>query len=265
MIMSAVIQRSEILAAKHGFSTRLGGVSKNEYESLNLGMNRGDDRDKVKENWRRFMEAAEIPDVPFVCGKQVHGNNVHIATNVDARPAYGPGELIEADGYVTAEKNLPLAIFTADCVPVLMEDASAGVIGAIHCGWRSTVADIESVAVTKMCELGASAENIRIAIGPAIERCCFEVGPEVIEAVDGLLGGSGGADTNSTDFYNLKDNGKYMLDLKGVVRCRFMQLGIVPLNIDMVGGCTLCDPKLYYSHRRAGMKRGSLASMICME
>lgn len=261
MIMSAVIQKSEILAAKHGFSTRLGGVSKNEYESLNLGMNRGDDEDKVKENWRRFMEAAEIPDVPFVCGKQVHGNNVHIAVSGDARPAYGPGELIEADGYVTAEKNLPLAIFTADCVPVLMEDASAGVIGAIHCGWRSTVADIESVAVKKMCELGASAENIRIAIGPAIERCCFEVGSEVIEAVLGLLGDFDGVG----QFYNLKDNGKYMLDLKGVVRCRFIQLGIEPVNIDMVGGCTLCDPRLYYSHRRAGMKRGSLASMICME
>ena len=263
--MSAVILKSGILAAKHGFSTRLGGVSKNEYESLNLGMNRGDDEDKVKENWRRFMEAAGIPNVPFVCGKQVHGNNVHIATNKDARYAYAPGELIEADGYVTAEKNLPLAIFTADCVPVLMEDTSAGAVGAIHCGWRSTVADIEAEAITKMCELGANLSDIRIAIGPAIESCCFEVGPEVIEAVDELLGTSGGVDTSNSDFYYLKDNGKYMLDLKGVVRCRFMQLGIKPSNIDMVGGCTLCDPKMYYSHRRAGMKRGSLASMICME
>lgn len=254
--MSAIIEQSGILTASHAFSTRLGGVSTNEYQSLNLGMNRGDDEEKVKENWRRFMQAAGIPDVPFVCGKQVHGNHVHIATAKDARPAYGEGELIEADGYVTKEKNLPLAIFTADCVPVLLEDREAGVIGAVHCGWRSAVADIEAVAIAKMQELGATVSDIRIAIGPAIERCCFEVGPEVIEAVDKLIGPFAG------QHYGLKENGKYMLDLKGVVKFRFLQLGIMPQNIELVGGCTLCDPDRYYSHRRAGLKRGSMASII---
>lgn len=258
MINKALIEQSDIIKSPHGFSTRIGGVSTDEYASLNLGMNRGDDEEKVKENWRRFMEASGIADIPFVCGKQVHGNNVHIATREDARFAYGAGELIEADGYVTKEKDLPLAIFTADCVPVLLEDPDAGVIGAVHCGWRSTVSDIEAAAIGKMRELGASPANIRAAIGPAIERCCFEVGPEVIEAASNLLGGPGEAE----QFYDKKDNGKYMLDLKGVVRCRLLQLGVLPENIEFVGGCTLCDEKKYYSHRRAGAKRGSLATII---
>ena len=166
-------------------------MSEGVYESLNLGMNRGDIKERVIENWSRFLDKAGILQRDFVCGNQIHGNYVHIATKKDLRPAYGPGELIPADGYVTAEKNVPLAIFTADCVPLLLEDAENGVIGAIHCGWRSTVADIEGCAIEKMISLGAATESIRAAIGPAIDMCCFEVGKEVIDAVNNLLGNFG--------------------------------------------------------------------------
>lgn len=258
---NAVIEQSKLISAAHGFSTRQGGVSVGAYESLNLGMNRGDSEEAVKENWRLFMEAAGIPDVPFVCGKQVHGNTVHIARREDARYAYGEGELIEADGYVTKEEGLPLAIFTADCVPVLLEDCKAGVIGAVHHGWRSTVADIERETIDKMRELGANPANIRLALGSAIEKCCFEVGAEVIEAVEKLLGENMSSE-EVTQFYDSKDNGKYMLDLKGVIRCRYIQLGVPEENIEYVGSCTLCHPDKYYSHRRAGLVRGSMASII---
>lgn len=251
------IETSSKIVSPHGFSTRIGGISDNEYASLNLGMNRGDIKERVTENWRRFMEASGIEYRPFVCGKQVHGNYVHIATSKDARPAYGAGELIEADGYVTKEANLPLAIFTADCVPVLLEDAKAEVVGAVHCGWRSTVADIEGEAVSKMCSLGAGAENIKAAVGPAIDRCCFEVGPEVIEAVIELIGKD-----EAEGFYSVKPADKYMLDLRGVVACRLRQLGIPTENIDIVGKCTMCHPERYYSHRYSNGSRGSLASMI---
>lgn len=249
---------SALIKSPHGFSTRLGGVSKGIFASLNLGMNRGDEVALVTENWRIFLDNTGIGYKPFVCGKQVHGNTVHISTIQDARPAFGPGELIEADGYVTNVKDLPLAIFTADCVPVLMEDEVSGIVGAIHCGWRSTVADIEKNAVDAFISLGGSPENIKLAIGPAIRRCCFEVGEEVIEAVVSLIG------VGHDKLYNLKDNGKYMLDLSEVVRVRFAQLGIKSENMEIVGGCTLCRPDLYYSHRYGGATRGSLASAICL-
>ncbi len=251
-------EKSALLSYPHGFSTRHGGVSKGIFASLNLGMNRGDDIEDVTANWKIFLDSTGIGYQPFVCGRQVHGNTVHIAQATDARPAFGPGELIEADGYVTNVKGLPIAIFTADCVPVLMEDCTSGVVGAIHCGWRSTVADIISNSIDAFQSLGADIKNIRIGIGPAIDRCCFEVGEEVIDACNSLLG------YPCEEFYNIKDNGKYMLDLRGVVRKRYIQLGILPENIEFVGQCTMCHPDDYYSHRAASDVRGSLASAIAI-
>ncbi len=240
----------------HGFSTRIGGVSDGIYESLNLGMNRGDTRERVIVNWNRFLEAANISRREFVCGEQIHSNNVHIATAKDLRPAYGPGFMNKADGYVTNEPNVPLAIFTADCVPLLLEDSVNGVVGAIHCGWRSTVSDIESEAVAKMISLGANPANIHAAIGPAIDKCCFEVGSEVIDAVNRLLG------REATEFYDAKENGKFMLDLRGVVKERLLQLGLSGDNISLTGGCTMCHPERYFSHRASNGERGSLACII---
>ena len=254
--MPVTIETAKGITAPHGFSTRIGGVSDNEYATLNLGMNRGDRKDRVCENWRRFLEECHINNKEFVCGAQVHGKNVHIATKADLRPAYGPGELIEADGYVTNEKNVPLAIFTADCVPLLLEDTVNPAVGAVHCGWKSTVQDIEGEAVGKFCVLGSKPENIHAAIGPAIDRCCFEVGYEVIEACEKLL------KENIQDLYDAKENGKYMLNLRGVVKRRLLQLGLKEENIELVGGCTMCNPDKYYSHRYSKGVRGSLATVI---
>lgn len=254
---SAIIEKASKFKYPHGFSTRLGGVSDGIFSSLNLGMNRGDDKEKVIKNWDLFLEACEIPEREFVCGCQVHKNNVHIASEADLRPAYGPGELIEADGYVTDKSLVPLSVFTADCVPILLEDSVNGVIGAVHSGWRSTVADIEGEAVKKMLSLGSDPVNIMVAIGPAIDRCCFEVGPEVIEAVESLIGVN-----ETTSLYTAKENGKYMLDLRGVVFKRFTQLGVPSQNIELVGGCTMCNPDRYFSHRYTNGNRGSLACII---
>lgn len=257
MEKECIIKSSKINSC-HGFSTRLGGVSEGIFASLNLGMNRGDDENLVTKNWHIFLEAAGIDIKEFVCGKQIHSNIVHVAGAEDMRPAYGPGELIEADGYVTNEKNVPLAIFVADCIPLLLEDTEHGVIGAVHCGWRGTVADIEGNAIKKMIELGANSDNIVAAIGPAIEQCCFEVGGEVIEEAKKLLG----YDIGHLYTSSIKNSDKYMLDLKGVLKERLLQLGLRENNIDMVGGCTMCQPDKYYSHRYTNGARGSLACVI---
>lgn len=257
---SVVIEKSDIISSKHAFSTRIGGISEGIFDSLNLGLHRGDINERVTENWRRFLEASGIGYRKFVCARQVHKNDVEIVTSLNARLVYDDNaQDIEADGFVTCEKGLPIVIFTADCVPVLLEDAKAGVIGAVHCGWRSTVADIEAVVIEKMCLLGANREDIKIAIGPAIDKCCFEVGEEVIEAVDNLLGKEEGRNYRT----NHKE-GKYMLDLRGVVKRRFEQLKIDATNIDIVGECTMCHPETYYSHRYTNGERGSQASVICL-
>ncbi len=260
---SAVIRTSSVIKSPHGFSTRRGGVSTGIFNSLNLGMNRGDDSNLVKENWRRFLEACNIHEEEFVCGKQVHGNYVHIATRDVARPAYGPGWMADADGYVTNERGLPLAVFTADCVPVLLEDIEGGVVAAVHCGWRSTVADIEKETIDKMVSLGASTTNIHIAIGPAICEKCFQVGREVIDAVINLLEGVDGAD----ELYisDSENAGKYYLNLRGVVKKRFMMLGVPGKNIEISSECTMCQPGDYWSHRYTNGDRGSQANIIMLD
>ncbi|MCR5277890.1 MAG: peptidoglycan editing factor PgeF [Lachnospiraceae bacterium] len=248
--------RSSLISYPHGFSTRTGGVSTGIFESLNLGMNRGDDPELVKENYRRFLSSCGIEKEEFVCGEQVHGNNVMVVGKEHARPPYGYDELFMADGYVTAEAGVPLVIFIADCIPLLMADEKAGVVASVHCGWRSTVADIEGNAVKLMQSLGATPGNIRACIGPAIGRCCFEVGSEVIEAVNTLLG------TEANDLYELKANGKYMLDLKGALARRLTNIGLDEGNVEIVKDCTMCMPERYWSHRYTKGVRGSQAAVI---
>ena len=255
-----VVLRSEKITCPHGFSTRLGGVSRGIFESLNLGrLDLGDEPARVEENWRRFGAACGIGTARFVHGRQVHGNTVHTAVPADAHGIAEPSDL-RADGYVTNRPGLPLAVFTADCTPLLMQEPEAGVIAAVHCGWRSTALDIEAAAVEAMGRLGAEPERIRAAVGPCIRRCCFQVGPEVAAAMEELLGG-GAAELYDPD---PAAPGKYLLDLPGVVRRRLEQLGLRPENIDDLNECTKCLPDRYWSHRLLGDRRGSQASVIML-
>lgn len=247
--------KSSLLSCPHGFSTRVGGVSDGMFATLNLGMDRGDVKERVIENWNRFLDSSGIDQKTFVCGVQVHENTVHAATEDDLRPAYGKGQMNTCDGYVTDRPDVPLAIFTADCVPVLIEDPVTGNVGAVHCGWRSTVSDIEKNTVDALKGLGSNPEDLHIAIGPAIDKCCFEVGGEVIEAVKDLIG-------DAADDYYSERGDKFMLDLRGVVRHRFVMLGVSDKNIETVGGCTMCHPEEFFSHRYTKGNRGSLACVI---
>ncbi|MCR4792920.1 MAG: peptidoglycan editing factor PgeF [Lachnospiraceae bacterium] len=248
--------KSSIISYPHGFSSRTGGVSSGVYSSLNLGMNRGDDPECVKENYRIFLHSCGIDREEFVCGEQVHGSDVMTVTSEHARKPYGYDKLFVADGYVTAESGVPLVIFTADCLPLLMADEKAGVIAAVHSGWRGTVQDIEKNAVEAMLSLGAHTEDIKACIGPSIGRCCFEVGDDVIEGISGLLDG------DASDLYDRKENGKYMLDLKGVLKRCLIRTGLKEENIEISQDCTMCLKDKYWSHRLTGAMRGSQASVI---
>lgn len=255
------VLRSAAITCPHGFSTRRGGVSTGVFESLDLGRTDalGDEPGRVAENWAIFGRAVGIDTARFVHGRQVHGRTVSIASRDDAHGILEPSTL-EADGYVTDIPGLPLAVFTADCTPLLMHDPAAGVVAAVHCGWRSTAADIMGEAVTQMRSLGARPEDIRAAIGPCIRRCCFQTGPEVPAAMETLLGG----DTDGLWSPDPAAEGKLRLDLPGVVKRRLRQLGLAAAHIDDLGLCTMCRPELFWSHRAMGLARGSQASIIML-
>ncbi len=244
------------ISAPHGFTSRFGGASKGDFESLNLGENRGDDPRAVEENYRRLKAALGIEKLCFT--KQVHKNRVKYVTESDARDLGDPIPY-EADGLITDRPGVGLICFSADCIPILLHDPVRGAIAAVHAGWRGTVADIVGAAVRAMYDLGSDLDDIRAAIGPGIGQCCFETGPEVPAAVMEALGGDG-------ELYVAPGNreGKFMVDLKGVNAALMVRAGMDPDRIDVCDECTACDPWKFWSHRVDGDRRGAQAGAIVL-
>lgn len=247
------------LRCRHAFTTRIGGVSTGDQAGLNLSVSRDADFSHVAENYRRLGAATGIDTGHMAFTKQVHGNVVRTVTGADAH-VLGEPMPYEADGLVTNEPGLALICFTADCVPVLLADAEHGVIAAVHCGWRSSVADILARALASMSPLGASPATVSAAIGPAISRCCFEVGGEVVEAVDRWLGG------DSAGLYRRAEDreGKFFLDLKQANARRLQQLGVPARSIAVSDDCTFCLPEKYWSHRYTHGRRGNQGAVIVL-
>ena len=250
--------RSTLIPARHAFTTRYGGVSRGEFASLNLGSNRGDDPEAVRENYRRVcaLMGAGIDDCAVT--KQVHGSEVRVVTKADRHVCMSTVPY-EADGLVTNERGLPIMCFVADCVPALLCDGENSVIAAVHCGWRSSVADILGETVKKMCALGAKPESIHAAMGAAIGRCCFETDDDVPEAVEKYLGGE------TEGLFDRRADGKTMVDLRAANARRLIQLGLKAENIDISRECTMCSHEKYWSHRYTKGRRGSQAAAIVLD
>ena len=253
-----IYMRSEVIKARHGFTTRYGGVSRGSFSSLNLGSNRGDDPAAVRENYRRVAELAGADIDGCAVTNQVHKNEVRIVTSADRHVCMSKVPY-ECDGIVTAERHLPIFCFTADCVPVLLWDKENHATGAIHCGWRSSVSDILKNAVEKMSELGARPENICAAIGPAIGFCCFETDDDVPNAVTEYLHG------DTEGLFRKREDGKTMVDLRNANKRRLLKLGLREENIDVSEECTMCSHDKYWSHRYTKGDRGSQAAFIVLD
>ena len=247
---------SDIIASPHGFSTRFGGVSTGIYSSLNLGEHRGDEENNVRENYRRFCAAVGADESRLVFSKQVHKTDVRDVTSEDIHTLFSPVPY-EADGLVTAEKGLALVIFSADCIPVLLYDPVKNVVGACHCGWRGTVGDMAGETVrTMLKQHGCYSGDIRAAIGPGIDKCCFETDEDVPNAVRDVLG------KDAENFISQSGKGKYHVDLKGINRELLIRAGVKTENIDVSDECTSCKCEKYWSHRKTKGERGSQAAMI---
>ena len=244
------------IAVPHAFTTRLGGVSTGVLESLNLSVRRGDTQETVRENFRRLSEATGMDLSRMVYARQVHGAQVHLARAAELQPSEREPRFL-CDGFVTAEPGVPIAVFMADCLPVLLHDPVHHVIGAVHCGWRSSVADILSEALRQMTALGACVRDVRAAIGPGIGWDHFEVGAEVVEAAERLLG-------DVSPFVRRNGAGRPMLDLKGVNAARLRQLGVPAEQISVSGLCTMCMPGTFWSHRATNGQRGVQAAILTL-
>ncbi len=243
------------IAAPHAFSTRYGGVSTDYLSSLNLGENRGDSPENVRENYHRFCEAVGADENRLVFSRQVHKTDVRCVTSDDIHTLFSPVPY-EADGLVTNEPNLVLTIFSADCIPVLLYDPVKRAVAACHCGWRGTVGDMAGNTVRAMIrEFSSNPEDIRAAIGPGIGQCCFLTDRDVVDAVRDSLG-------NDADSFIEVRGEKFGVDLKNINRHFLLRAGLIEEYIAVSDECTACKCDKYWSHRKTKGERGSQAAMI---
>ena len=251
--------RSQALeGVAHGFSTRLGGVSPAPWDSLNLGVGRGDTMENVQENYRRFCAVLGMDDRRAVLSKQIHEDVVRHVTAEDAgKGLYRDRDYSSVDGMVTNVPHLPLVVFSADCNVILFYDPVGRAIGACHAGWRGTALGIAKKTAQEMVRLfGCNPANIRAAIGPAIGQCCFETDEDVPAALRDALGAE-------VEPYITWNGTKYHIDLKAVNALWLRKAGLE--TIDICDHCTACRPDLYWSHRKLGNARGAQIAMISLE
>ena len=244
---------------RHGFSTRLGGVSEGIFASMNLSFTRGDDSAAVRENFDRFCAAIRVNAEDVVISAQTHTANVKIVTAEDrGRGITREKEYTDVDGLITGDPNVVLCTQYADCVPLFFVDPVKRVVATSHAGWRGTAAGIAAVTVSKMvAEYGCDPADILAGIGPSIGHCCFEVDTPVYDAF---------CQVEVFDDTCYTDNGgdKYHIDLWQVNRNWMRKAGLLPEHITVTDLCTRCHPDLFWSHRKTGNDRGSLAAFIAL-
>ncbi|WP_368655362.1 peptidoglycan editing factor PgeF [Castellaniella ginsengisoli] len=224
------------------FSTwRVGGVSTAPRDSLNLGAHVGDDPAAVRENRQRLRRA--LPGAPFWL-EQVHGTDV---CDADAPPdgSGRPGGLPRADAAVTVRRDRPLAIMTADCLPVVLADEAGSVLGVAHAGWRGLAAGVLESTLDAMRRRAPQARHWRAWIGPGIGPQAFQVGPEVRAA---FLDRDPGFDRFFAAEVKRADGARWLADLAGLAHARLQQAGVA--RVEVSGECTWARADRYFSHRR---------------
>ena len=258
--------KSNILRSPHAFATRRGGVSTLEHTgSLNLAFGRGDADDVVLENLEILARGAGFDAKNTVSLPQIHSDKIFTVTGDMRGQGYFVREGIESgDGYITNERGITLGIKTADCTPILFEAEKGGevvAVGAVHAGWRGTVAGIAKKCVDRLCdEFGVEPQNIRAAIGPCIHACCYEVSRDIYDAVSSGLG-----EDMAQKFVRKRGGEKYSCDLVGINRELLLGCGILPESIDVIDECTCCNHDKYFSHRYSNGHRGTMLNVIFME
>jgi hypothetical protein len=269
----------------HGFSTRAGGTSKLEEERvLNLGYTKWDSHGAVEANRRNFLAALGADEMALVTLRQIHSDIIHEVTT--------PEHSLRGDALITRAPGLLLAVQTADCIPILLADAKHCVVAAVHAGWRGTLKRIAAKTLGRMRMLfGTRPADVTVALGPAIGRCCYEVGPEVVQAFAGQFAQaaewftapapsplnpyaptfeqlSTGQEPMPLKWLTMAPPGhepplpRLYLDLFAANRWQLLDAGVLAENIAVSDLCTACRIDLLFSYRREQGHTGRLMGVI---
>lgn len=244
---------------RHGFSTRLGGVSEGCLSSMNLSFTRGDDPEKVRENFRRMGMAIGFETKDLVLSDQTHTTNVRLVTEADRGKGFDrERDYTDVDGLITDTPGLMLVTIYADCVPLYFVDPVHKAVGLSHSGWKGTVHRIGKVTLERMKEaFGTRPEDVQAAIGPSICQDCYEVSEDVAQAFMDEF-----ADQLDDRLVYRKGNGKYQLNLWNANERILLEAGIRPEHLSITNICTCCNHELLFSHRASHGQRGNLAAFL---
>lgn len=223
-LVSAKLEDLGFLAA---FTERTGGLSEPPFSSLNLGAHVRDLPERVRGNRGLMSDALGVGDLRTV--RQVHGTGV-----LEVRGGGGHARPEEADALHTLEREVPLAVFVADCVPLALASGHEGRIAAVHAGWRGLASGILDSALAAF----SRPSSVAAAIGPAIGRCHYEVGREVVEAIEAHIGVAVADDAGT----------RSRLDLGATVEAALLRKGVA--TVERAEVCTACEPDRFFSHRR---------------
>lgn len=231
------------LGVRHGFSTRLGGVSEGPFATLNVAVGPGDRPEAVQENLRRFADAVAVDPARLFQSSQVHGASVREIARGDVCERVLKEE---ADALIARDVGISVGVRVADCVPVLLFHEDSGHVAAVHAGWRGVVGQVVPAAMAALAR-HSGARTIAAAIGPCIGVCCFEVGEEVVAAME---------QTVPDDRVVSRTRQKPHVDLRRAVRAQLLSVGVADERIEDVPGCTRCDGERFFSFRRDGARSG---------
>lgn len=253
-----LLERTNVV--KHGFSTRLGGVSSGDCATMNISTTRGDAPEAVEENKRRLAGALGVKVEDFTFTYQTHTTNVAVVRKEDRGTRF-----METDGMITNVPGICLVTFYADCVPLYLVDPVKKVIGLSHSGWRGTVHKMGKVTVEKMAQVyGTNPADVVAAVGPSICQDCYEVSEDVIAEFRDSF-----EECHWQQLFYQKEEqreaGKYQLNLWKANELVLKEAGIPKDQIAVTNLCTHCNPDVLFSHRATGGKRGNLSAFLALK
>jgi hypothetical protein len=228
----------------HAFCTRQGGASEEDYKSLNMCFQQGDEDTRVLQNWGKLSAAFDIPIEQFLVVNQVHRDAIYIIKPYGSY--FSSRAELDYDAIITNRKDIAIGIKTADCVPIFIADKVKKIIAAVHAGWRGSALSITAKVIRLMFDqYHCRPQDILAAIGPAIGRCCYQVDTVTAKAF---------ASQKNKEVFLCPEVGgtKWMLDLAEANRQQILECGIPEENIELSGYCTKCNQDMFFSHRGSG-------------